>query len=145
MCRDSKSFTTLYQLDNPVDVTLGDGRALLAVGRGEVVLEMILPSGESKSCTLHDVLYVPELSYNLLSVAKASQRGKVVKFTKSACYVLDRKHQMVAKATKIGSLYQLDYKTNHEQAKFAEKANTKEDVWHKRFGHLEICNAVFRS
>ena len=45
---------------------------------------------------------------------------------------------MVAKATKIGSLYQLDYKANHEQASFAEKSDTKEDIWHKRFGHLGI-------
>ena len=87
---------------------------------------------------LYDVLYVPELSYNLLSIAKALQRGNIVKFTKFACYVLDRKHKMVAKATKIGSLYQLDYKANHEQASFAEKSDTKEDVWHKRFGHLKI-------
>ena len=56
----------------------------MAVGR-EVVLDMVLPNGESKSCTLHDVLYVPTLSYNLLSVTKASQKGKIVKFTKSAC------------------------------------------------------------
>ena len=73
MCQGSKSFTNLYQLDNPIDVTLGDGRALLAVRRGELVLDMTFPSGESKSCTLHVVLYVPELSYNLLSVAKASR------------------------------------------------------------------------
>ena len=45
---------------------------------------------------------------------------------------------MVAKATKIGSLYQLNHKTNHEQASFVEKAVTKEDIWHKRFGHLGI-------
>ena len=74
------SFTTLYQLEDPIDVVLGDGRALTAVGRGDVVLDMILPNGESKACTLHDVLYVPKLSYNLLSVAKASQKGKIVKY-----------------------------------------------------------------
>ena len=136
MCQDSKSFTTLHQLEHPIDVVLGDGRALTAVGRGEVVLDMALPNGESKLCTLHDVLYVPNLSYNLLSVAKASQKGKIVKFTKSACYMLDKRHKMVAKATKIGSLYHLDHKPNQEQASFAEKADTKEDIWHKRFGHL---------
>ena len=45
---------------------------------------------------------------------------------------------MVAKATKIGSLYQLDHKPNHERASFAEKPDTREDIWHKRFGHLGI-------
>lgn len=63
----------------------------MAVGRGEVVLDMVLPKGESKSCTLHDVLYMPMLLYNLLSVAKASQKGKIVKFTKSACYIQDKR------------------------------------------------------
>ncbi len=140
MCLDSEMFTTLYQLEDPIDVVLGDGRALVAVGRGEVVLDMVLPSGESKPCTLHDVLYVPSLSYNLLSVAKASQRGKTVKFTKSACYMVDKHHRMVAKATKVGSLYQLDHKPNHERASFAEKADSKEDTWHKRYGHLGIGN-----
>lgn len=84
MCQDSKLFTTLHQLEDPIDVVLGDGRAITAVGRGEVMLDMVLPNGESKSCMLHDVVYVPALSYNLLSVAKASQKGKIVKFTKSA-------------------------------------------------------------
>ena len=97
----------------------------MAVRRGEVVLDMVIPNGESKSCTLHDVLYVPKLSYNLLSVAKASQKGKVVKFTKSVCYMLDKRNKMVAKATKIGSLYQLNHKPNHEQTSFAEKATQK--------------------
>ena len=60
-----------------------------------------------------------------------------MKFTKSACYMLDKRHKVIAKA---GSLYQIDYKPNHERASFAEKADTKEDVWHKRFGHLGIGN-----
>ena len=40
-------------------MVLGDGRALTAVGKGDVVLDMVLLSGESKLCTLTDVLYVP--------------------------------------------------------------------------------------
>ena len=138
MCRDEKSFISLYQLEDPIDVVLGDGRALTAVGRGKLVLDMLLPNGETKSCTLHDVLYVPKLSYNLLSVAKVSKRNKIVKFTKSACYVFDKQHKMVAKATRIGSLYQLNYKPHNEQTSFAAKLDTKEDIWHKRFGHLGV-------
>lgn len=137
MSHNRNLFSTLYQLQNPIDVMLGDGRALTATGRGEVVLNMILPNGESKPCILHDVLLVPKLSYNLLSVAKASQKGKVVRFTNSACYVLSKDHQMVAKATKMGSLYQLNHKHNHEQTNVAESEST-EDVWHKRFGHLGV-------
>ena len=47
---------------------LGDGRALTAVGGGEVVMNMVLPNGESKSCTLHDVSFVFPNSHIISSV-----------------------------------------------------------------------------
>ena len=43
---------------------------------------------------------------------------------------------MIVKATKVGSLYQLEYKSNHET--LAEKADTKADMLHKRFGYLGV-------
>jgi len=98
MCHDDKIFTSLNQIKDPIDVMLGDGHALTgtAIGRGEVVLDMVLPNGacESKSCTLHDDFYVPKLTYNLISVTKASQTGKIVKFTKIKSTRLDKKHKI---------------------------------------------------
>ena len=138
MCHNKNSFSALYELKEPIDVVLGDGHSLTATGRGKVVLDMVLPNGESKSCTLHDVLYVPKLAYNLISVTKASHTGKVVKFTKSACYVLDKSHKIIAKATRVGSLYQLDHKSNHQRASIVKQPEIKEDVWHRRYGHLGV-------
>ena len=77
---------------------------------------------------------------NLVSVAKASKSAKVVRFTKSACYMLNRKHKLFAKATREGGLYQLDCTPNHERAALAEQSDSKEDIWHKRFGHLGVGN-----
>ena len=51
------------------------------LGCGEVVLTMNLPHNKLKKCTLHDVLLVPGLAYNLLSVTLASKRGKETKFS----------------------------------------------------------------
>lgn len=45
---------------------------------------------------------------------------------------------MVAKAAKIGSLYQLDCKLNCELANVATKSDSKVDLWHKKFGHLGV-------
>ena len=50
-------------IENSIDVMFGDGRALTAIVRGEVALDKLIPNGESKSCKLHDVLYVPTLAY----------------------------------------------------------------------------------
>ena len=52
----------------PLNATLGDGQTLQGIGQGSVMLEMKLPKGKIKACTLNDVQVVPSLGYNLLSV-----------------------------------------------------------------------------
>ena len=43
-------------------------------------LMMKLPGGVLQECRLHDMLLVPDLSCNLLSVSKATEAGKTVEF-----------------------------------------------------------------
>ena len=50
-------------------MVLGDGHALTAAGKGNVMLDMKLLNGKIKTCKLSDVLYVPKLSYNLLRIS----------------------------------------------------------------------------
>ena len=50
---------------------------------------------------------------------KPLRQAKWFKFTKSACHVLDRNQKIVAKATKVGNLYQFDHTPNHERVNFA--------------------------
>ena len=142
MCHDRNLFTDIKSLKDPLEVAMGDGHTLTAAGKGDVTLDVRLPNEKNKSCKLHDVLYVPKLSYNLLSVAKAAQRGKVTKFTKSGCYILDKQHNLIAKASKVGSLYYLDHSPYQvqEEANSAKSSETKEDIWHRRFGHLGVRN-----
>ena len=42
------------------------------------------------------------------------------------------------KATRVGSLYQLDHKSNHQRASIVKQPEIKEDVWHRRYGHLGV-------
>ena len=44
-------------------------------------------NGRKKTCTLRNVLYVPELSYSLLSVSKATDSGKQVSFDDDGCEI----------------------------------------------------------
>ena len=73
MCSNKELFSELCPVAKKTDVTLGDGRQLEATGRGNVSLTMNLPNGAHK-CRLLDVLYVPSLAYNLLSVSKAAEK-----------------------------------------------------------------------
>ena len=67
MCCDSGLFDKLEVLIHPIDVSVGDGRSLKATGRGMISLNMQLSDEKLNKCRLLDVLYVPKLSYNLLS------------------------------------------------------------------------------
>ena len=75
-------------LKRPQEVSLGDGHVLEPTAEGTVPLQM-LPDGNSKMHKLKRVLLIPKLSYNLLSVSKASDAGKIVKFDESGCRILN--------------------------------------------------------
>ena len=95
MCNNRKQFVKLYPLEHPVEVKLGDGRELMATAQGVVCLRMKSGSNKSRKCSLHDVLYVPELAYNLISVSKAAERGNTVKFSDFGCIIRDKNQKAV--------------------------------------------------
>ena len=142
MCCDDKLFDELHSLEQPLEVMLGDGYAVEATGRGTVVLALTEVGGKATRCKLHEVLYVPDLSYNLLSVPKATKAGKVVKFTETGCEILDSNKKVIAVATRVGSLYHLNCQADNEQTNAAvnKSKETKEDTWHWRYGHLGVRN-----
>ncbi len=69
---------------------------------------------------MKNALHVPDLSYNLISVSKASKSGNMTKFDESGCQIMNSKNAVIATATRCGSLYFLDCQFN-EQANAAEK------------------------
>ena len=143
MSCDDKLFDELHSLKQPLEVMLGDGYAVEATGRGTVVLELTEVGGKARRCKLHEVLYVSDLSYNLLSVSKAAKAaGKVVKFTETGCDILDSNKTVITVATRVGSLYHLNCQADNEQINAAvnKSKETKEDTWHRRYGHLGVRN-----
>ena len=63
-----------------------------------------------RRCHLHDVLYVPSMAYNLLSVSKVAESGKKTVFSESCCEIMNKDGVVVARANGCGSLYYLDCK-----------------------------------
>lgn len=135
MCNDKKLFRELDSLRRPQEVTLGDGHVLEATSEGTVPLQMLLPDGSTKRCNLQNVLFVPKLSYSLLSVTKVSETGKTTKFNNSGCEILNGDNKVIAFATKVGNLFYLEVCRNPQQLNVVEKER-KERLWHRRYGHL---------
>ena len=136
MCNDKMLFSNLESLDKPQEVSLGDGHVSKATAQGVVFLEMKLPGGKTRNCKLIDVLYVPKLSYSLLSVSKATESGKTTKFDETGCQILGKNSKIIAAATRVGSLYYLDCLVKQH----VSVAQCKEVLWHRRYGHLGTQN-----
>ena len=135
MCNDKGLFDDFSDLPQAQDVTLGDGHNLKAVGRGSVTLELELSKDRVKKCKLHDVLYVPNLSFNLLSVAKASDFVSSTVFNDEGCQFLNANGEIVATGLKNHHLYYLNIKQNKHAAAAVKKIENI-DLWHRRYGHL---------
>ena len=106
MCNSKERFRELKKC-KPVSIILGDGHKVKATKRGKVSVTTRVPEGRQK-CTLHDVLYVPELAYNLFSVSRASGKGKKVIFSKKTCQVREPDGRVLASGKCRGSLYHLE-------------------------------------
>jgi len=68
-------------------VKLGDGKYVEVEGKGDITVET--KGGTSK--LIKDVLYVPSLSQNLLSVGQLIEKGYMLTFDRDKCTIIDKK------------------------------------------------------
>ena len=138
MCNDKTDFTDFVEQDT--DVILGDGHHLKAEGSGTITLEVDKSDRKQKTCTLKDVMYVPDLSYNLFSVSRATKAGKTVDFSEADCEIVDGSQRLIATGSREGCLYFLDCSGNDRQQVNVAGSVSQEKLWHRRYGHLGIQN-----
>jgi len=153
------SFTTLAR---PIRVTLGDDSTIHATGVGRIPVRM-RANGHWSNAVLQDVLFVPELNGNLLSVAHLTQRGADIRFTGEGCQLYTQTGQLTCSGQLRGKLYVMDMRTvvperahvapieafpaegedfpvAAETALVARSSTSKADVdtWHRRLAHLSV-------
>ena len=94
--------------------------------------------GETKY--MMNVLHVPHLAKNLVSVGQIVEQGMQVKFNKSGCFI-EKHGKLIARGKRQGRMFILD--VNMPQmaaAMFTKGSNIISDVemWHKRIGHISM-------
>ncbi|KAF2347481.1 Zinc finger CCHC-type [Trinorchestia longiramus] len=138
MCNKQSEFSSSSDLSSPVRVEIGDGRALKGFGVGDVPLKITLPNMQVKNCVVKNVLFVPELACNLISVAQNAECGKETHFNRSTCEIVDENNELIVAGHKVGRLYRLDC-SYHVAAK-CSSVSSDDLLWHKRFCHLGFDN-----
>ncbi|MCP4113965.1 MAG: hypothetical protein GY737_00930, partial [Desulfobacteraceae bacterium] len=107
----SRSVIDNYRaFEQPRKVRLGDGRVLPAFGQGRVRLDV--ETGGRKSTTMDitlvDVLLVPGLSCNLISIRAALDRGKTVEFACNGCQIKTSSGKTLAFGRREEKLFKLN-------------------------------------
>lgn len=101
MAIDENLFVTLDRSDR-TKVKLGNGALVQAQGRGSVKF----PCDEGMKL-IHDVLYVPNLTQNLLSVAQLLHKNYSLNFKDKKCVIYDPKGCEVAKISMIDNSFRI--------------------------------------
>ena len=165
MCSNREWFSHFTHLPIPVNIALGDNSSIQGTGIGRITLSM-KAAGMWHHAVLQDVLYVPELHGNLLSVAQLARCGADVRFAKGGCQIYDQHGALTCEGSLCGNLYIMPVRVvapeesariavleiesfpiegdvatpNTEVALTARNSTSKANVqtWHRRLGHLHI-------
>ena len=100
MTTDRRAFKTWNTI--PTGVKVGESRMLRSPGRGDIE---VIVNGQQRVLT--DVLYVPQLGYNLLSISALEKHGFRINFWKGIVEI-SRDGTSVAVGKRAKNLYYLD-------------------------------------
>jgi len=109
MVCDESLFFQINKEDNTI-VKLATGEITEAQGRGSIRIKVENPkSKNTETIRLDEVLLVPDLDTNLLSVSKALNQQKEIIFDKNEARVLSKNGETILTATRKGDLYAINF------------------------------------
>uniref|UniRef100_A0A5B7B4M6 Retrovirus-related Pol polyprotein from transposon TNT 1-94 n=1 Tax=Davidia involucrata TaxID=16924 RepID=A0A5B7B4M6_DAVIN len=118
-------------------VRMGNGALVCAKGKGTIGVET-----KKGTKLIQDVLLVPDLEQNLLSVEQLVEHGYSVHFEANSCTILDKNdaRQVIAQIQmEKNRSFPLIFKYGGNVALKAH-VNDESWLWHRRFGHLNFHN-----
>ncbi|KMQ81727.1 copia protein [Lasius niger] len=92
------------------------------------------------TCILKNVMYVPDLSTNLLSVNAITDKGGEVLFTKTGVEVKQQGKVVIRGNKSKSGLYKITLETKKEEMAYSIPKENMSTEWHKRLGHLSTTN-----
>ncbi|MCO5573146.1 hypothetical protein L7F22_026912 [Adiantum nelumboides] len=126
-------FTSVQPFEGEGSVLTRDDSHHAIQGKRTITIQM--SQGEEKD--LSNVLLVPGITKNLISVGQIVEKGYEVKFNKDGCYVKNDKGKVVAYGEKNERLFKLKMNATHN-ANFSSHSSSSSPLilWHKRLGHI---------
>lgn len=85
---------------------------------------------------IKNVLCIPTLTTNLLSVSKMIANGNRVSFNKNGCYIYNSQNVCIGEASLENDVYRLNIEKSEQL--LAAVAQTSCNTWHRRLGHINM-------
>ena len=105
MTFDKSAFTSYSeQLNSCAEVGNGERTKIAGIGTVNLILGM---NGRSKPCTIQNVLHVPDLGYQLLSLSQLNKSGIQTLFSSAGAQLI-RYQELIAAGSLVSNLYKLD-------------------------------------
>lgn len=129
MASDKALFKEL-KLSKVIKVRIGNGGYLPTKRIGTVAI-----TTSSGTKTISNVLYVPDIYQNLLSVGHLLEKGFKISFEDFHCLIFYATRKEILRVKMRGKSF--SYNPMEEQITYFNKvSNTK--IWHKRLGHCHL-------
>ncbi len=121
-------------------VRVGGGASIPVEGRGTVHAQAVVNTNTTIDVMITDVLYVPELKINLLSVARLNRAGLTVVFENERCIIRDARGDISGVALRqANNLYYMRLQplkpTNVVLTLQNDKNGAWLELWHRRMCH----------
>jgi len=131
MSNSKEKFNSLHE-DAITKVFTAADQYLESSGKGSIKLSTRINKNDSNLVELKDVIYVPKLRSNLLSVSAITDKGYVVMFNNKGASVKCADGSTALTATKRGQLYTVNQNKNYTMCVSSDNLVR----WHQRYGHL---------
>lgn len=125
-----------YQEQEHRTVTLANGTKIRSEGTGTVLFRTT-DGYQDRRLKAHDVLHVPDIEDNLISVSKLTDNGMDITFSGADCRVFLGKH-LVMSALKENGIYFIRGETVPAKETARVVRNDEVTLWHRRMGHLHF-------
>ena len=110
-------------------VRIGNGERIEVEGKGDVVLE-----GPGGVKLITEVMFVPKIDQNLLSVGQLVEKGLKVVFEKSECAIGDENGHILFRIPMRNKCFTFDPVDENFEA--MKSIQDEEELWHRRLGHF---------
>ncbi|KAI3455049.1 hypothetical protein Pfo_011712 [Paulownia fortunei] len=133
MCGDKSTFSMLDKSFRD-DVKFGDNSKVSVMGKGHVIIQ----TNDNATQTISNVLFVPDLKTNLISIGQLQEKGYKIYIKDGVCRIQDAKMGLIAQVTMTANRMFSLYLNSINQTCFSGKLQDIAWVWNYCYGHLNF-------